>query len=536
MGSACFKSAKNGAELHLPSEVVDLKTKKQFQKSWESKHRNQKADVVSVWGLSIAMQDIYNVYEFEKKEIGAGHYGVVRRAHLKINPNSIYAVKSVKKEKLKGDIELFKNELEMLRFSDHPNIIQFFEIYQDSKYFHFVMELCEGGDITGRIENGQPFSEEGAKRIIFQMLLAVNHLHSCNIVHRDIKPDNFLFKTKDVNSPIKLTDFGLSRKIVPGSRLNSLLGTPFYVAPEVLEKKGYNEKCDLWSIGVTMYLLLSKQFPFKGQTTAELFLKIKQAEFSLGEHENLRKLSSEGKQVIRGLLEKNPSKRLTASEALRCNWFDNLNIELNEKGKAVLTRKVASNLRSFQSESKFTKEVIRLLVINHPEEPQVMSLRDAFFYIDVLNNGVLTTMELRKIFDELGEEIADKELEDILKSLELRTRGVITFTEFISATIPNHFYSNEKSLEEVFQRFDIDKDQYISFEDVQDCFCRFGVELPKKEITMMIRDFDENNDGKISKEEFFKMMKKDFHRVSSFVQVESPSQKVHMDDVLRRNA
>ena len=258
MGSACCKSAKTDAQLHLPSEVVDLKTKKQFQKSWEAKHRSPKADMVSIWGLSIAMQDIYNVYEFENKEIGAGHYGVVRRAHLKINPKSVYAVKSIKKEKLKGDIELFKNELEMLRFSDHPNIIQFFEIYQDNKYFHFVMELCEGGDITGRIENGQPFSEEGAKRIIFQMLLAVNHLHSCNIVHRDIKPDNFLFKKKEINSPIKLTDFGLSRKIVPGSKLHSLLGTPFYVAPEVLEKKGYTEKCDLWSIGVTMYLLLSK--------------------------------------------------------------------------------------------------------------------------------------------------------------------------------------------------------------------------------------------------------------------------------------
>ena len=135
--------------------------------SWEQKNHNQQHDIRSIWGLSIAHQDIDRVYIFEKKEIGAGHYGVVRRAKLKIDPNKIYAVKSIQKKKLKGDIALLKNELEMLRFSDHPNIIQFYEIYQDQACYHFVTEYCEGGDVTSRISKLGAFSEDLTRKIIF---------------------------------------------------------------------------------------------------------------------------------------------------------------------------------------------------------------------------------------------------------------------------------------------------------------------------------------------------------------------------------
>ena len=542
MGSACGKSNSKPTQ-KMNSFEVELKTKKEFQQSWEKKKNRSQTDVVSIWGLSIAMQDIYKVYHFDKKEIGSGHYGVVRKAALKLYPDQVYAVKSVKKEKLKGDIDLFKNELELLRFSDHPNIIQFYEIYQDNKYFHFVMEMCEGGDITTRLEkNNSPFSEETSKRIIFQILLAVNHLHSCNIVHRDIKLDNFLFKSHDINSEVKLTDFGLSKRVVPGSKLQSLLGTPFYVAPEILEKKGYTEKCDIWSIGVCLYLTLSKSFPFKGVTTSDLFSSIRTGEYSLSEHEGLRKLSHNGRSLLKSLLEKNPQKRFSASEALRHVWFDQLNIENNERGKAVMSRKILSNLRSFQSESKFTKEVIRLLVINHPDHPEVEKLKEVFFYLDILNSGVLTQMEIHKAYTDLGEEISMKEVEEIVKSLELRTRNVVTFTDFITSTIQSTFYTNEISLEEVFKRFDIDQDHYINYEDIQDCFCRFGVELPRKEINQMIADFDENSDGKISKEEFMKMMRKDFHRISGVFGLQSPeklrstgSGMFANEEILRRN-
>ena len=130
--------------------------------------------------------------------------------------------------------------------------------------------------------------------------------------------------------------------------------------------------------------------------------------------------------------------------------------------------------------------------------------------------------ELRKVFTELGENLSDKELEEIIKSLELRTRGVITYTEFITATIDSSFYADQAVLEEVFKRFDVDQDRFITFQDVQDCFCRFGVELSKKEIEQMITDFDGNDDLKISMDEFIDIMRKDFHRKST-VSPQNPS-------------
>lgn len=495
-------------------EEVGLQTKKQFQQMWEHKNELVQSDITFIWGLAIAYTDITKAYTFDTKEIGSGHYGIVRRAKLKIEPSKIYAVKSIEKKKLKGDITLLKNELEMLRFTDHPNIIQFYEIYQDSINYHFVMEYCEGGDITTRVEKYGPMEEQLAKNIIFQVLYAINNLHTCGIIHRDIKPDNFLFKSKDPLSVVKLIDFGLSKKFVTGNKMHTVLGTPYYVAPEVIDKKGYSEKVDLWSTGVMLYLLMAADFPFKGETHSELFEKIRRGEYNMQVTEQLKAMSPVGRSLLRGLLEKNPETRLSAREALRHPWFDELNISLNEKGKKVLNKSLLSRLRRFRAESKFCKEVIRLLVMIHDDSPQVMQLKDAFFYLDVLDNGVINDDELKKAFTDLGEEISDREITEIIHGLELRTTNVITYTEFVTATIDGNFYKNEKYLTEAFNRFDIDQDKFISYADVKDCFSRFGIELSKSDILKMISEFDENSDLKISYEEFIKIMKRDFHQDS----------------------
>lgn len=518
-----------GGEANEEEGAVSLQTKKEFQKFWEQKHYNTSTDINSIWNLSIAQQDISKIYIFDKKEIGAGHYGVVRKAQLKVDRSKVYAVKTIVMQKLKGDKTLLKNELEMLRFSDHPNIIQFYEIYKDEKCVHFVTEYCEGGDITTRLEQNGPFPEEDARRIIFEVLFAINHLHSCGIVHRDIKPDNFLFKTKKRDSEIKLIDFGLSKKFQQGSKLHSILGTPYYVAPEILEKRGYTEKVDVWSAGVMLFLLLVADFPFKSSNNGELFEKIKRGDFSMTASHQLRSASAECKALLRNLIERNPSKRFSAREALRDPWFDPINMEWNLRGKAVLTRDILQRLRSFKSESKFSKEVIRLLVMIHDDDPEVMKLKDAFFYLDVLDNGVITNVELRKAFDELGEETTDKEIEEIIKSLELRTHGIVTYSEFITAAIDQSFYANEKYLTEIFKRFDIDQDDHIGFQDIQDCFSRFGIDLTKADILKMINDFDQNADSKISYPEFIRIMKGDMHqntsplkRESNFADLKSP--------------
>ena len=536
MGCICSKQKGIGAGSSqvlesLPNEAaINLQTKKEFQLEWEKNNKdNGVQDVTSILPLvkTLGSQDIFKVYAMDltNSDIGSGHFGVVRKAKLKSEPTKVYAIKSIDKSKLKGNMALLRNELDLLRFSDHPNIIQFYEIYQDARSFHFVMECCEGGDVTSYIENHGALSEEPTRLIIFQTLLAINHLHSCGIIHRDIKPDNFLFKSKSIDSPLKLIDFGLSKRLSPHSqKLRTILGTPFYVAPEVLDKKGYDYKCDVWSAGIMMYVLLASDFPFKGVNQTKTFEKIRRSKLDLESHTNTNSLSEVGKHFIHKLLQKDPEKRYSAREALRDPWFDDINLRLNEAGKSKISKSLLTRFHDFRTESIFVKEVIRLLVMIHDDTKEVNDLREAFFYIDALNNGLIVGEEIKKAFQEMGMNIDEYEIEEIMSSLELRIKGVITYTEFITACIDSSFYRNKSYLREAFNRFDINQDKFIHFDDISDCFIRFGVEMPREEIIKMISDADLNKDKKISLQEFEIMMGANMHTGStgSIRQISNP--------------
>lgn len=491
-----------------------LKQKIDFQLQWEGSHSTIQ-DTQSVWKLAynIGDQDINKFYDIQKNSsIGNGHYGTVHRCRLKTDPGKLYAVKSIEKNKLKGNLNILRNEFEILRSCDHPNINQFYEIFQDHKYFHFVLEYCEGGDITTRVEKYGAMDESSAKVIIYQTLMAISHLHSCGIIHRDIKPDNFLFKNRGSTWPIKLIDFGLSKKLPSNGKVTSFLGTPYYVAPEILEKHPYDLKADSWSVGVMLYLILSAKFPFQGRSNQQTFDMIKNKSYSMSASDGLIKLSLEGKNFMSKLLEKNPQKRLSIVEALRDPWFNELSISLIKRGRESFPKDVLQNLRSFSSESTLVKEVIRLLVMIHDDTPEIARLKDAFFYLDALNLGILNVDELRKAFSESGMEIDDSELHKILHSLELRITNVLTFTEFASACVNKEFYTNKAYLTEVFNRFDVGHDGFISYSDISCCFSRFGVDLPRTEIMSIISDGDTDKDGRISFEEFVEVMSKDIHR------------------------
>lgn len=305
----------------------------------------------------------------------------------------------------------------------------------------------------------------------------------------------------------------------------TILGTPYYVAPEVLEKKGYDYKCDVWSAGIMMFVIMAADFPFKGANHNQTFEKIKKTQYNVEGFDNTSKLSPQGKEFLSNLLEKNPEKRYSAREALRDPWFDDINMKLNEKGRTKLTREVLTRFHDFRTNSNFVKEVVRLLVMIHDDTKEVNDLKDAFFYIDVLNNGVIVGDEIKKAFEEMGRPITQEEIDDIMQSLELRIKGVITYTEFITACIDSSFYRNREYLLEAFNRFDINHDKFIHYGDISDCFTRFGIDMPREDIMKMISDADTNQDKKISFDEFVVLMGGNMHTGSSRnIQVASKSE------------
>ena len=157
---------------------------------------------------------------------------------------------------------------------DHPNILRMYEFYEDNCNYHLVTEICTGGELFDRIVEQEHLSEKYCAEIMEQVISGVNYCHQKNIVHRDLKPENLLLLNKKPNSPIKIIDFGTSQAFDPTKKMKARLGTPYYIAPEVLNKK-YNEKCDVWSCGVIMFVILSGYPPFQGGTDIEILTKVK---------------------------------------------------------------------------------------------------------------------------------------------------------------------------------------------------------------------------------------------------------------------
>ena len=170
-----------------------------------------KADVFDTIKKEFSTDDVRATYKF-LKVIGGGHFGTVRLAHPKNNPQQIVAIKSILKESIKKDIKHLEEELFILRSVDHSNIIKFHQSFIDHRYVHIVMEYCTGGELFDRIVANTKFGESYAKDLMSQMLSAVKHLHDKELVHRDLKPENYLMASNGENSVVKLIDFGLSKR------------------------------------------------------------------------------------------------------------------------------------------------------------------------------------------------------------------------------------------------------------------------------------------------------------------------------------
>lgn len=210
-------------------------------------------------------------------------------------------------------------EFQLLRNLDHPHILRIYDLYKDQRYIYMITELCDGGDIFSMIQKADNFNEKIASRIMKQVMNAVLYCHSNGIVHRDIKSDNILFLENNIDSPIKLIDFGISLKFEKNTKLKDKTGTVLYIAPEVLQGS-YDEKCDIWSCGVLMYMMLSGVPPFYGATRKEVMQKISKGKFSF-KSKVWSIISKEAKELIEKMLTLNPDKRPSAREVLNHPWF-----------------------------------------------------------------------------------------------------------------------------------------------------------------------------------------------------------------------
>jgi calcium-dependent protein kinase len=338
-----------------------------------------------------------------------------------------------------------------------------------------------------------------------QILQALSYVHSLKICHRDLKLENFICESEEDFMSIKLIDFGLSKKYMDdgGSigTMSSMVGTPYYMAPEIFSENGYDLSCDMWGVGVLAYILLSGKPPFNGKTDGAIFKKIMDGAYDF-RHDCWREVSNEAKDFIAKCLRVNPAQRLSAKSASSHPWLTGLRTKVED-----LDPKIFVSLKEYKTEVDFTKLSTSALAFGL-NKTEMKALQEAFTAIDTDGNGSVTLQELQSgLFKNAN--MSEEELKEIFTSVDTDNSGKISYSEFVACTLKRQIKLTEKKLKEAFDLMDIDKSGYIDETDLQHLLATDNTGDLKGKIKEIIGHADVSNDGKINFQEFLEAMTKD---------------------------
>ena len=447
-------------------------------------------------------------------KLGKGSFGSVYKVKHKTT-GKIRAMKIIKNEEILEYEQMLGNdflkEIEVLKELEHPNIVKIIEYYIDNKNHYIITELLNGGELFDAIIKFKKFNEKKAAYIMKQILSALNYLHSKGVVHRDIKPENILIqklnskknKKDDIDYfQVKLIDFGSSNFLKGNKKLTLQVGSPYYIAPEILNKN-YDEKCDIWSAGVVLYIMLTGNFPFTGNNSHKLCGNIKAGKFKKTGKE-YKSISKEGKKLIEQMLTVNPKKRLSASQCLNSPFFTKFN---NESFNEVpdLLPSVLSNIYKLNAREKLQQSAIAIIVHNI-ENDEFLQLKEIFDLLDVNNDGHLTANEIKQAFKKIFPEnyITEEKMKLILEKMDDNKDGAISYEEFLRMTISEKILLEKNNLKLAFDTFDIDKDGQLSKEELINALGTGTSDY----VNNLLDLIDKNKDGFISFEEFCHLMNK----------------------------
>ncbi|GAB4850785.1 Calcium-dependent protein kinase 24 [Ancistrocladus abbreviatus] len=436
------------------------------------------------------------------RELGRGEFGVTYEC-TEIETGESYACKTISKSKLRTevDVEDVRREVEIMRhLPRHPNIVAFKEAYEDKEAVYLVMELCEGGELFDRIVARGHYSERAAADIVKTILDIVQVCHNHGVIHRDLKPENFLFANKNEDAPLKAIDFGLSIFYEPGQRFGEIVGSPYYMAPEVL-RRNYGPEVDVWSAGVILYILLCGVPPFWAETEEGIAHAVVRGVINV-ERDPWPKVSQEAKDLVKSMLDPNPYSRMTIREVLEHPWLQNANkIPDVPLGENVMTR-----IKQFFLMNRFKKKVLRVVADNLPDQ-EVERLRSLFHMMDIDKNGNLSFEELKHGLNKMGYPLSDTEVQMVIDAADVDGNGEIDCEEFLTISIHIKKIGNDEQLQHAFNFFDKNKSGYIEFDELREALFE-NDRGPKNEqvIHDIIFDVDLDKDGRVSYEEFKAMM------------------------------
>lgn len=521
MGNCCLRF-RSGNKEKKPQPLDDIPgdftINSQCKTIKEEKKNVNKVDELAIHS-SLVVQgsdcDPYSVYDFIKV-IGEGSYGKVSKVvHRKLN--IVRAMKSIEKRSPNGIIseenthELIR-EINILKSLDHPNIVKIYQYFNTKNKLYIASEFCSGGELFDQLTKVKNFQEKNIAYIMKQLLSAVNFLHLNGITHRDLKPENIMLELPreegEETFEIKLIDFGTSQIYMNKSntkirKFDEIIGSSYYMAPEVLDGN-YNEKCDCWSAGVIMYMLLSGTPPFNGSNDDEIFNSIKRCDLKYP-IKYFKNVSKEAVDLLNNLLNRNVKQRFSAQKAIDHIWFKNSEIiEINNEK----LESISDNLKKFNCGQKFQQACISYIVHNMVRNEEIEEYRKIFKKFDKNSDGRLSKEELIQGFSEtMSEGEAREEIDRLINIIDYDNNNFIEFEEFLSAFMDKKKLLKEENLMETFILFDKDRSGKITIDELKVILTGNAV-VSNDVWTRMISEIDQNKDGEISYSEFKKIMRK----------------------------
>ncbi|XP_042473359.1 calcium-dependent protein kinase 2-like [Zingiber officinale] len=451
--------------------------------------------------LGRPMEDVRATYSVGK-ELGRGQFGVTHLCTHKATGKK-FACKTIAKRKLTNqeDIEDVRREVQiMYHLTGQPNIVELKGAFEDKHSVHLVMELCAGGELFDRIIAKGHYTESAAAALLRTIVQIVHTCHSMGVIHRDLKPENFLLLNKDDDSPLKATDFGLSVFFKQGEVFKDIVGSAYYIAPEVLKRK-YGPEADIWSIGVMLYIFLCGVPPFWAETEHGIFNAILRGQVDFSS-DPWPVISPGAKDLVNKMLHLDPKQRLTAFEVLNHPWIK----EDGEAPDTPLDNAVLNRLKQFRAMNQFKKAALRVIAGCLSEE-EIKGLKEMFKNMDSDNSGTITLEELKKGLASQGTKLSEFEVKQLMEAADADGNGTIDYEEFITATVHMNRMDREEHLYTAFQYFDKDNSGYITKEELEQALKEKDL-YDGEEIKEIISEADVDNDGRINYEEFAAMMRK----------------------------
>ena len=493
----------------------------------------------------------WSIYS-EIKDLGFGSYGVVKKVYLKSNPDTIRAIKIIPKGLLMEGVDSNKllDEIIILKNLDHPNIMKLYEFFEDDENCYLVSEFCDQGDLLQKLDKLNYMNEIIVKFLMEQILNAIAYLHSKGVIHGDIKLENVMLYTTTKEKPrksftrinktlskskslrkeidesftneyekiktqpsnksieminnmldyeIKLIDFGCSKIFTKrGERKSGIIGTSVYCSPEVIDNL-YDERCDEWSCGVLMYLLLCGEFPFQGETEEEIFKKVKNCEYDFSPP-HFSNISHNCIDLIKKLLEPKIQKRIKAIDALKHPFFtESFSPDAALKNKDNSIIKKLFNLT--MPKSQFHRAILSYMTSNYISKDEEKKLRTVFRYIDYDDKSYLTKAKMEKALKEFGKEYTEEDIQNILKVFDVDKNGVIEYQEFIQGVCDKNSLFDNSNLKSIFSIIDHDNKGYIISEDIKN-FVFPNKTVNEEAIAAYLNQFGMNINDKIFFDDF----------------------------------